>query len=177
LFHGTIEGNPAAETRRVGESLPFKGQSSGETQMGFGYGSGFSEMWMWLVAPRQAGIAYMWFHRFNPALVLIGLLFTLIPIAGTWMVYVKAGRSGWLSLIPIVDQITLFQIAGKSGWWILLYCIPIVNFIVAIIAGMAIARRFGRSDLFGVGIGLLGGVFLPALGFSDSEYERTEIRD
>ena len=92
-------------------------------------------------------------------------------IVGIWKVFTKAGKPGWAAIIPIYNGIVLLQIAGKPIWWIILFFIPVVNLIIAILVGIAVARNFGKSELFGVGLGLLGFIFYPILGFGDARYQ------
>src|SRR3954466_7738393 len=109
---------------------------------------------------------------------LIGLLFLAFElviivaiIAGFWKVFIKAGKPGWAAIVPIYNVIVLLQVAGKPLWWVVLFFIPIVNIIMCILVGIAVAKSFGKSDLFGVGLGLLGFVFYPILGFGDAQYQ------
>lgn len=92
-------------------------------------------------------------------------------IAGFWKVFAKAGKPGWAAIIPIYNIIVLLEIAGKPLWWILLFLIPIVNLIMAILVGIAVARNFGKSDGFGIGLALLGFIFYPILGFGSAQYQ------
>jgi hypothetical protein len=101
----------------------------------------------------------------------IELVIIVAVIAGIWKVFVKAGKPGWAAIIPIYNVIVLLQIAGKPVWWIILFLIPLVNIIMAIIVGIAVAKNFGKSGGFGVGLGLLGFIFYPILGFGDAEYQ------
>lgn len=99
---------------------------------------------------------------------IIGLL--LLSIIGFWMVFTKAGKPGWASLIPIYNVFVFVDIAGKPWWWVLLFLIPIVNFIAIIIVSIALAERFGKGTLYGLGIAFFGFIFLPMLGFGDAKY-------
>ena len=92
-------------------------------------------------------------------------------IAGFWKVFTKAGKPGWAAIIPIYNIIVLLEIAGKPLWWILLFLIPIVNLIMAILVGIAVARNFGKSDGFGIGLALLSFIFYPILGFGSAQYQ------
>jgi hypothetical protein len=104
-------------------------------------------------------------------ILFIELAIFVLIIAGMWKVFTKAGQPGWAAIVPIYNIIVLLQIAGKPVWWILLFLIPVVNLVVAILIGIAIAKNFGKSDAFGVGLGLLGFVFYPILGFGDAQYQ------
>ena len=51
----------------------------------------------------------------------LGLVLSLVTIAGVWATFNKAGIAGWKSLIPIYNQVLLLQIANKPTWWLLLF--------------------------------------------------------
>jgi Family of unknown function (DUF5684) len=104
-------------------------------------------------------------------MMLVWLGVVILMIASTWVVFTKAGKPGWASIVPIYNIIVMLEIAGKPLWWILLLFIPLVNFIVAILIFMAIAKNFGKSELFGVGLALLGFIFMPLLAFGDAKYQ------
>jgi hypothetical protein len=108
---------------------------------------------------------------------LIGLLIFAAVVAGFWKVFTKAGKPGWAAIVPIYNIIVLLDIAGKPVWWIVFYLlafIPIVGgiaaLVVGIMVGISVARRFGKSDGFGVGLGLLSPIFYPILGFGDAKF-------
>jgi uncharacterized membrane protein YhaH (DUF805 family) len=102
---------------------------------------------------------------------LISLALAIAVVAGCWKVFTKAGEPGWAILIPIYNAIVLLKIAGKPAWWFLLLFVPLVNVVVMLIVNLSLAERFGKSAGFGVGLTLLGVIFYPILGFSDSEYQ------
>jgi len=95
----------------------------------------------------------------------------VLLIVSMWKIFVKAGQPGWASIIPIYNLIVLLQIVRKPIWWIVLMLIPIVNFIIFIILSIELAKVFGKSTGFGVGLALLGFVFFPILAFSDATYQ------
>ena len=92
-------------------------------------------------------------------------------VAGFWKTFVKAGKPGWAAIIPIYNVIVLLEIAGKPLWWVILMFIPLVNIIVAVFVCIAVAKNFGKSDAFGIGLALLGFIFFPILGFGDAQYQ------
>src|SRR5262245_3587220 len=94
----------------------------------------------------------------------------LFYVAAMWKVFTKAGQPGWAAIIPIYNTIVLLQIAQKPIWWILLYFIPLVNIIVAIIVLHNISKNFGHGAGFTVGLLPLGFIFIPILAWGDSEY-------
>jgi hypothetical protein len=104
---------------------------------------------------------------------LILLSYFVILIIAQWKIYEKAGREGWESIVPIYNIYVLFEICGKPGWWtifVVVPCINIVGIVFLIIAYMELAKRFGKSEGFGLGLAFLGFIFIPVLGFSDAVY-------
>ena len=103
--------------------------------------------------------------------MLVWLAVVVLMIAGMWKVFVKAGKPGWAAIIPIYNVVVLCEIAGKPAWWVVLFFIPFVNFIVAIILSLAVAKKFGKGAGYGIGLALLSPVFYPMLGFGDAQYD------
>lgn len=94
----------------------------------------------------------------------------ILVIAGMWKVFVKAGKPGWAAIVPIYNIIVLLEIAKRPLWWIILFFIPLVNFIIAILVSLDVAKYFGKSQAFGLGLAFLGPIFFPILGFGDARY-------
>ena len=101
---------------------------------------------------------------------IVAILFAVLMVAAMWKVFTKAGKPGWAALIPIYNLVVLLQIAGKPVWWIILFFIPIVSLIIAILTYVALAERFGKGGGFAVGLVLLGPIFFPILGFGGAQY-------
>jgi len=120
---------------------------------------------MWLFAQNDAGGGAI-----GGVILLIELAVLVAIIVGLWKVFVKAGKPGWASIIPIYNVIVLLEICGRPLWWILLLLIPCVNIIVAVIVWIDVAKSFGKSELFGVGLAFLGFIFVPILGFGGDQY-------
>ena len=107
----------------------------------------------------------------SPASMIVGLLIALFLIVAMWKVFTKAGQPGWACIIPIYNLYVWCKIVGRPWWWILLMLIPFVNFIIAIILGIDMAKSFGKGAGFGIGLALLGIIFLPILGFGSAQYQ------
>ncbi len=103
-------------------------------------------------------------------ILLIELVLLVVVIIGMWKVFEKAGKPGWAAIVPIYNIIVLLEIAGKPIWWIILFLIPCVNLIMAILTYMAVAKNFGKSEAYGLGLAFLPFIFFPMLGFSDAKY-------
>lgn len=107
----------------------------------------------------------------SPVALVISLLVALIMIVAMWKIFTKAGQPGWASLIPFYNIYVWCKIVGRPGWWLILMLIPFVNFIIAIILCIDLAKSFGKGVGFGLGIIFLGFIFLPILGFGSAQYQ------
>jgi hypothetical protein len=102
--------------------------------------------------------------------VLFQIAVIALMLVSSWKVFEKAGKPGWVGIIPIYNMFVILELVGKPTWWIILFFVPIVNLVIAIITYIAFAERFGKSAGFGVGLALLGFIFLPILAFGDAQY-------
>lgn len=103
-------------------------------------------------------------------ILIIYLAIVILMIASIWTVFTKAGKPGWAAIVPIYNLVVLLEIVQKPVWWIVLLILPIVNFIILIIIYLELAKVFGKSTGFGVGLIFLGIIFLPMLAFGDAQY-------
>jgi hypothetical protein len=103
--------------------------------------------------------------------LLLLLVVSLLIVASMWVIFEKAGSSGWKSLVPIYNMYVLMEVSGKPGWWLLLLFIPVIGTVFYLLAMLALAEKFGRGALFGVGLCLLPMIFFPLLAFGGTQYE------
>lgn len=106
-------------------------------------------------------------------ILLAEVVLGIVTIVGMWKVFSKAGKPGWAAIIPIYNLIVMLEIAGKPIWWIILFLIPCVNLIMAILTFMGVAKNFGKGEAYGIGLAFLPFIFFPLLGFSDARYRPT----
>lgn len=110
----------------------------------------------------------------------IGVLFWILTIGIAvlcvvinWKFYEKSGQEGWKSIIPIYNIVVLYQIGGLPGWYVALTFIPCIGSILSIIFGIMcyinIAKSFGKSGAFAVGLIFLTPIFLGILAFNQNE--------
>lgn len=101
-------------------------------------------------------------------------IFYILLVIAMWKVFTKAGKPGWASIIPVYNVVVMFQIIGLNPWLLLLYLIPVVNLVVAIVFSIMQASRlskaFGKGTGFAIGLFFLNPIFLLMLGFGDSKY-------
>ena len=104
-------------------------------------------------------------------LLVLGAISLLIIVA-LWVIFEKAGESGWKSLVPIYNIYILLLISGMPGWWLIMFFIPVVGIVFSLLLMLALAKKFGKGALFGIGLFLLPIFFYPLLAFGGSQYER-----
>jgi Family of unknown function (DUF5684) len=109
-------------------------------------------------------------------LIVFWLAIVVFFVAAMWKVFTKAGKPGWAAIVPIYNIVVLLEIAGKPTWWIVLFLIPIANFVISFLVWLGVAKNFGKSEGFGVGLALLGVVFIPILAFGDATYKPEQER-
>ncbi len=59
-------------------------------------------------------------------------------------------ENGWLAWIPIANIILMLNIAKKPIWWIVLFLIPLVSLVMAIIVWMGVAEARNKPSWWGV---------------------------
>lgn len=111
-------------------------------------------------------------NEFMPFMMaMICELLIFIPIIAIvcicrWKIFVKAGQEGWKSLVPFYGTyVYTIDIAGKDMTTFILHFIPFANIYSAVVTNLAIAKKFGKDDGFGIGLTFLAIVFLPWLAF------------
>lgn len=103
-------------------------------------------------------------------LILFYLALLVFTVVVMWKVFTKAGKPGWAAIVPIYNSIVLLEIVGRPIWWIVLLLIPFVNIVVAIIVTNDLAKSFGKTVGWTVGLILLPIVFYPMLAFGNAKY-------
>ena len=103
-------------------------------------------------------------------ILLIYLVVIVFEYAAAWIMYSKAGQPGWAVIIPFYNVWVLLKIVGRPGWWIILFFIPIINLVIWIIVALDLAKSFGKSTGFAIGLIFLGFIFIPILGFGSARY-------
>ena len=96
---------------------------------------------------------------------ILSMALGILKIVSLWKIFKKAGKPGWASIVPIYNIYIMCEIAEKEWWYILLLCVPFVNIYVMIVLYNGMAKKFGKSGGFVVGMILLPVVFFPMLAF------------
>lgn len=72
------------------------------------------------------------------------LIVQVVHFAGTWKLYVKAGRKSWEAIVPVYNAIVLLKILKRPTWWIILLFIPIINLLMFPVIWVETVRSFGK---------------------------------
>lgn len=96
--------------------------------------------------------------------------FIIVSIVAMWEVYSKAGRPGWAAIVPFYSEYVLFDVVYGNGLKFLLLLVPLYNIYLGIKVKLDLAKAFGKSAGFGVGLIFLSPVFLSMLAFGDAQY-------
>lgn len=112
----------------------------------------------------------------------VGLAIFLVMAAILWKVFTKAGQPGWAAIVPFYNTwILVTEICKKEPLWFILTFIPLANIVASWVICMELAKKFGKSEAFGIGLFFLGPIFLAILAFGDAEYQggrgRSRSRD
>ncbi len=81
-------------------------------------------------------------------------------------VFEKAGKPLWAGFVPIYNLVVLLEIVGRPMWWVILLLIPFVNFIIAIILCLDLAKSYGKDTMWGILTVFFSFVMLPIMAFS-----------
>lgn len=95
-----------------------------------------------------------------------------IILVSQWFVYQKMGREGWEGIVPFYNSYVLFEVLYGNGWRFLLVLVPFYGIYILVKAYVDLAHAFNKGSGFGVGLLLLGFIFMPILAFSnDIQYQ------
>ena len=106
----------------------------------------------------------------NAQTITMSLVATVVMLVALWKIFTKAGEAGWKCLIPIYNCYTSVKIADGNGWKFLLLLIPIVNIVYSVILTVRLAKSFGKSGGFAVGLIFLNVIFFLILAFGSAQY-------
>ena len=135
--------------------------------------------------------------------IVVSLAITVFSIICLWKIFEKAGEAGWKCLIPIYNVYVFLKICWEAKYFIylilaiiaaiiltavgtannsgalagiggfLIVILYIAIFVVDIIAMIKLAKRFGKSGAFAVGLIFLNAIFLAILACDSSDYDRS----
>ena len=102
----------------------------------------------------------------------IGLAVGIFYLIALAKLYKKAGKPGWAVIVPVYNVIVLLDIAGYKWYYIFIYCasaIPVIGGLVVLLFNISmnikLAKSYGQSVGYGIGLLLLSIVFVPLMAF------------
>ena len=108
---------------------------------------------------------------------IFGLIVVAVEIFFLWKVFEKAGKPGWAAIVPLYNAYVLFEITWGNGWYCLFCLLPIIPAIgsiafvvILVITYVKLAKAFGKSGGFAVGLLFLNIIFTGILAFDSSTY-------
>ena len=91
-----------------------------------------------------------WFFSSSLSWILVLAIYGYLTLC----VYIIANKTNapnaWLAWIPVVHLYLTCKIADRPGWWTILFFIPLVNIVIAIIIWMRIAQARGKPSWLGI---------------------------
>ncbi len=100
-------------------------------------------------AATAAGVAFL--GAFMMVFLVIGLaLYVYISLALQTIAKKTNTENAWMAWIPIINIILMLNIAKKPIWWIVLFLIPLVNIVIAVIVWMGIAEARNKPNWWGI---------------------------
>lgn len=100
----------------------------------------------------------MWLSTWSDWIIFF-VIVQIIHFAGTWQLYVKAGRKAWEAAIPVYNAVVMLDIMKRPKWWVILLFLPIISPIMIMVMWVDFIRSFGKR---GIGDALL---VIVTLGF------------
>ena len=127
--------------------------------------------------------------------IALGIVYFVLRAVADWKIFAKAGVSGWKALIPFLADYEEYKLCWKGSIGLCAAVmlavvnhfsggrsdpetlIDVITFVLGILAlvlscmeSLRLARAFGKSRRFGVGLFLLGPIFRLILGFGSARY-------
>lgn len=95
---------------------------------------------------------------------------SIVLIIANWKIFTKAGKPGWAAIVPFYNFYILLQIVGLPIWTIIFFFIPFTAPFIMLFVYWNLAKVFGKSSGFGIGLMFLAPIFLLILAFDKSTY-------
>lgn len=99
-------------------------------------------------------------HSALPIAALGGLMLFFVCIGLAFYVYFALALmtiaqktntdNAWFAWIPILNCILMLNVAKKPIWWIILFLIPVVNIVIAILVWMGVAEARNKPNWWGI---------------------------
>src|SRR4030042_5885416 len=105
-------------------------------------------------------------------MIIVVVLYVIMAISLMKIANRTGTPNAWFAWIPILNLILMLQIAERPMWWLIFFLVPIVNIVgivLQFVIWVDIAKRLGKSVVFGILAALIPIIFMPYLAFSGSD--------
>lgn len=104
--------------------------------------------------------------------VIVFILLIVVPYAGLWKLFEKAGQPGWKAIVPFYNWYVMIKLSGRPGWWMIPFFIPGIGFLIALGIMVDFLKSYGKIKLSEQFVGIvLTFIYLPKWGFDkDTKY-------
>lgn len=104
--------------------------------------------------------------------LMFALAVVVFTVIVSWKMYEKAGKEGWKSIIPIYSTIVKLDIIGYKWYYVFFlllngisYIGPVIVMLFTILYSIKLAKSFGQSVSFGIGLAFLPTIFIAIIAF------------
>jgi len=102
--------------------------------------------------------------------ILISLLIVLLPAAGAYGMFKKAGAPAWKALVPFYNTYVMLQLAERPKYWFFLQFIPVVGWFISLGILIEFVKVFGKFRFYQHALAaIFGVVYLPYIGFNKKD--------
>ena len=108
--------------------------------------------------------------------LVLNLVILVVEIVSCWKVFIKAGEKGWASIIPFYNLFVFYKIVYGKGAKMFLLLIPFYNIVFIILSTIKLAKAFGKSNGYAVGLIFLFPIFFAMLAFGDAQYMGVPVK-
>lgn len=103
-------------------------------------------------------------------LALIALILFILPAAGAYLMFKKAGVPGWKGLIPILNTYYMLEIAGRPKYWFFIQFIPVVGWFITLGIYIEFVKVFGKLKFYEHALtALTSGLYLLYIGLNPKD--------
>jgi len=105
-------------------------------------------------------------------LLIFAVVYVLIAISLMKIAKRTNTPNAWFAWIPILNLILMIQIAQRPMWWLVFFLVPVINIVgivIAFVLWVDIAKRLGKSAVFGILAAFIPIIFVPYLAFSGGD--------
>jgi hypothetical protein len=83
-------------------------------------------------------------------LVIFAAIYVYFALAFSTIAKKTNTPNAWWAWVPILNIILLINIAKKPVWWVVLFFVPIVSIVIAIIVMMGVAEARNKPNWWGI---------------------------